>query len=139
MFSSSSSSWLPVFDVVPPANSVLPQWSFDDITVDAASTSQMLEQFTLPAAAAASGIVTDANGPLSGASVQVYVKALADTAWKLRSTTNADDSGALTIIGVTRDLAPLRVEGSDNPPVWTNQTPQPSRTFLSVRFATPAI
>ncbi|HXA52681.1 MAG TPA: FtsX-like permease family protein, partial [Candidatus Acidoferrum sp.] len=48
-------------------------------------------------------------------------------------------SGALTIIGVTRDVAPLRVEGSDNPPVWTNEAPHPSRTFLSARFATPQL
>jgi predicted permease len=48
-------------------------------------------------------------------------------------------SGPLTIIGVARDIAPLRVGGSENPPVWTSQDTHPARTFLSVRFATPAL
>jgi len=41
------------------------------------------------------------------------------------------------VIGVARDIAPLRVGASDNPPVWSNAAPRPS--FLSVRFATPAL
>jgi predicted permease len=47
--------------------------------------------------------------------------------------------GALTVIGVARDISPLRVGGSDNPAVWRTGITHPNRTFLSVRFATPAL
>jgi ABC-type antimicrobial peptide transport system permease subunit len=46
-------------------------------------------------------------------------------------------AGTLTIIGVTKDVAPLRIGGSDNPPMWTSEALHPERTFLAVRFATP--
>ena len=45
--------------------------------------------------------------------------------------------GEITIIGVAKDVAPLRVGGSDNPPVWRTGITHPTHTFLSVRFATP--
>ena len=47
--------------------------------------------------------------------------------------------GTLTVIGVARDISPLRVGGSDNPSVWVTGITHPNRTFLSVRFATPAL
>jgi predicted permease len=47
--------------------------------------------------------------------------------------------GTLTIVGVASDIAPLRVGGSDNPPVWRTGITHPTHTFLSVRFATPAM
>ncbi len=45
--------------------------------------------------------------------------------------------GAITIIGVAKDVAPLRVGGSDNPPAWRTGITHPNAAFLSVRFATP--
>ena len=47
--------------------------------------------------------------------------------------------GPLTVIGVAKDIAPLRVGGSENPPVWINENSHPARSFLSVRFATPGL
>jgi predicted permease len=47
--------------------------------------------------------------------------------------------GTLTVIGVVHDISPLRVGGSDNPAVWRTGSKHPSRGFLSVRFATPAL
>jgi predicted permease len=47
--------------------------------------------------------------------------------------------GEATIIGVARDIQPLRVGGSDNPPVWSNALTDPSRSILAARFATPAL
>jgi len=47
--------------------------------------------------------------------------------------------GAIKIIGVARDIAPLRVGGGDNPPVWIGGETHPERTFLSIRFATPEL
>ena len=43
--------------------------------------------------------------------------------------------GPVTIIGVARNIAPLRVGGSENPAVWLNAMPHPEHSFLSVRFA----
>ena len=48
-------------------------------------------------------------------------------------------SGPVPIIGVARNIAPLRVGGSDNPAVWSNEMTDPKYTFLSVRFATPEL
>jgi predicted permease len=48
-------------------------------------------------------------------------------------------TGVLTVVGVARDVSPLRVGGSDNPAVWVTGITHPNRTFLSVRFATPAL
>jgi predicted permease len=45
--------------------------------------------------------------------------------------------GDVSIIGVARNVAPLRVGGSDNPPAWRTGITHPNSTFLSVRFATP--
>jgi putative ABC transport system permease protein len=45
--------------------------------------------------------------------------------------------GEVTIIGVAKDIAPLRVGGSDNPPVWRTGITRPLASFLSVRFAAP--
>ncbi|MBS1858745.1 MAG: ABC transporter permease [Acidobacteria bacterium] len=47
--------------------------------------------------------------------------------------------GPLPIVAVARDISPLRIGASDNPPVWLNQNAHPARTFLSVRFATPSL
>jgi len=47
--------------------------------------------------------------------------------------------GSVTIVGVARDVAPLRVGGSDNPPVWRTGVTHPERTFLAVRFGSPAL
>jgi len=47
--------------------------------------------------------------------------------------------GTLTVIGVAKDFSPLRIGGSDNPAVWRTGLFHPSRTFVSVRFATPAL
>jgi hypothetical protein len=47
--------------------------------------------------------------------------------------------GSVTIVGVARDIAPLRVGGSDNPAVWRTGLMHPHRTFVSVRFDTPAL
>ena len=47
--------------------------------------------------------------------------------------------GDVTIVGVAKDIAPLRVGGSDNPPVWRTGITHPNRTFVSVRFETPAL
>jgi ABC-type antimicrobial peptide transport system permease subunit len=46
---------------------------------------------------------------------------------------------AVTIVGVARDINTMRVGGSDNPPVWRTGITHPTRTFLSVRFASPAL
>ena len=56
-----------------------------------------------------------------------------------RRTDAAIPSGPVTIVGVARDISPLRVGGSDNPPAWSNENSHPNRTFLSVRFATPEL
>ena len=45
----------------------------------------------------------------------------------------------VTIVGVAKDIAPLRIGGSDNPPAWRTGITHPTRVFLSVRFATPAL
>ncbi|HTP33823.1 MAG TPA: ADOP family duplicated permease, partial [Candidatus Acidoferrales bacterium] len=45
----------------------------------------------------------------------------------------------ITIVGVARDVAPLRIGGSDNPPAWRTGITHPTRVFLSVRFASPAL
>ncbi|HTS62315.1 MAG TPA: ADOP family duplicated permease [Candidatus Acidoferrales bacterium] len=45
----------------------------------------------------------------------------------------------VTIVGVARDVAPLRIGGSDNPPAWRTGITHPERVFLTVRFATPAL
>ena len=45
--------------------------------------------------------------------------------------------GGVTIVGVAKDISPLRVGGSENPPVWRTGLAHPDNTFLSVRFATP--
>ena len=45
--------------------------------------------------------------------------------------------GELTIVGVAKDIAPLRVGGSENPPVWRTGLAHPNRTYVSVRFALP--
>lgn len=45
--------------------------------------------------------------------------------------------GTVTVIGVARDISPLRIGGSDNPAVWRTGLLHPSRVFLSVRFASP--
>jgi len=47
--------------------------------------------------------------------------------------------GTIKIIGVARDIAPLRIGGGDNPPVWIGGETHPERTFLSIRFATPEL
>jgi hypothetical protein len=47
--------------------------------------------------------------------------------------------GVITIVGVARDIAPLRVGGSDNPAVWRTGITNPTRTFLTVRFDSPAV
>jgi predicted permease len=47
--------------------------------------------------------------------------------------------GTLTVIGVAKDFSPLRIGGSDNPAVWRTGLLHPSRTFVSVRFASPAL
>jgi len=47
--------------------------------------------------------------------------------------------GDVSIIGVAKDVAPLRVGGSDNPPAWLTGLTHPNNTFLSVRFATPRL
>jgi predicted permease len=47
--------------------------------------------------------------------------------------------GTLKVVGVARDIAPLRIGGSDNPAVWRTGLLHPSRTFLSVQFASPAL
>jgi hypothetical protein len=47
--------------------------------------------------------------------------------------------GPLAIVGVARDVAPLRVGGSDNPALWRSKVTHPTETFLSVRFASPAM
>ena len=44
--------------------------------------------------------------------------------------------GVMTIVGVAKDIAPLRVGGSENPSVWKTGIRDPNRTFGSVRFAT---
>jgi predicted permease len=53
--------------------------------------------------------------------------------------TLAFPEGPLPVVAVARDVSPLRVGASDNPPVWINENAHPARTFLSVRFATPAL
>ena len=45
----------------------------------------------------------------------------------------------LTIVGIARDIEPLRIGGSDNPPAWRTGITHPNRVFLTVRFATPAL
>lgn len=45
--------------------------------------------------------------------------------------------GEVTIVGVAKDISPLRVGGSENPPVWRTGLTHPANAFLSVRFATP--
>jgi predicted permease len=47
--------------------------------------------------------------------------------------------GAVTVVGVARDIAPLRVGGSDNPAVWRTGITHPIRTFITVRFASPSL
>ena len=47
--------------------------------------------------------------------------------------------GALTVVGVARDISSLRIGGSDNPAVWRAGLLHPSHVFLSVRFATAAM
>jgi predicted permease len=53
--------------------------------------------------------------------------------------TIAFPEGALTVVGVARNISSLRVGGSDNPAVWRMGLAHPSHVFLSVRFATPAM
>jgi predicted permease len=45
--------------------------------------------------------------------------------------------GEVTIVGVAKDISPLRVGGSENPPIWRTGLVHPDSTFLSVRFAAP--
>jgi predicted permease len=47
--------------------------------------------------------------------------------------------GTLTVVGVARDISPLRVGGSDNPAVWRVGLMHRSHVFLSARFATPSL
>ena len=47
--------------------------------------------------------------------------------------------GPVTVIGVARDIAPLRVGGGDNPPLWRSGIDDPRRVFLSVRFESAAL
>jgi predicted permease len=47
--------------------------------------------------------------------------------------------GSVRIVGVARDISPMRFGGSDNPPVWVGGLTHPNRTFMSVRFASPAL
>jgi predicted permease len=47
--------------------------------------------------------------------------------------------GTVTIVGVARDIAPLRVGGGENPAVWHTGLLHPQRTFVSVRFASPTL
>jgi predicted lysophospholipase L1 biosynthesis ABC-type transport system permease subunit len=53
--------------------------------------------------------------------------------------TLAFPQGSVTIVGVARDIAPLRVGGSENPAVWRTGLVHPQRTFVSIRFASPAL
>ncbi len=46
---------------------------------------------------------------------------------------------AVPIVAVARDVSPLRIGASENPPVWINENSHPARTFLSVRFSAPAL
>jgi predicted permease len=47
--------------------------------------------------------------------------------------------GTLTVLGVARDVSSLRIGGSDNPAVWRTGLLHPGRTFLSIKFASPAL
>jgi predicted permease len=47
--------------------------------------------------------------------------------------------GTLTVVGVARDVSPLRIGGSDSPAVWRTGLLHPGRTFLSIKFVTPAL
>lgn len=88
-------------EVVPPGGSALPQWSFDGVGIDAGTNSTLvtLAAFQLPAAALASGVVTDPDdNAVPTAEVHVYAKKAEETLWKLRTVTKADDSGAITLV-----------------------------------------
>jgi predicted permease len=47
--------------------------------------------------------------------------------------------GAVPIVGVVKDISPLRVGGSDNPTLWQSGVRHPTRTVVSVRFETPGL
>jgi predicted permease len=47
--------------------------------------------------------------------------------------------GTLTVVGVVRDISPLRIGGSDNPAVWRAAQVYPERPFVSVRFTSAAL
>lgn len=48
-------------------------------------------------------------------------------------------AGAATVIGVAKDISPLRIGASENPPAWRSSLVDPNLTFLSVRFASPQL
>jgi hypothetical protein len=73
----------------------------------------------------------------SDASSVVVSQTLANAFWPRRDPIGRTlqlPSGAATVVGVARDIAPMRLGGSDHPPVYRLRQVDPRHNVMSVRF-----
>jgi putative ABC transport system permease protein len=77
----------------------------------------------------------------SDASAVVVSESLAKAFWRGQDPVGrmlALPGGSAQVVGVARDIEPMRIGGSENPPLYRLRQPDPSYNVMSVRFETGA-